>query len=263
MLKKISYTFSKKDNNKYPFTLKWLRSSAEIDFDNSLTFIVGDNGVGKSTLLQSIAIKAQIPQLTNEPYSDDLEYQAITKFAHHLKIQWDIKSQKGFFFRADDFISFVRKTKRLREDLENELDKLTELGVGELSFERLPYKNSLTALKNTYPKELESLSHGQAFLSLFKSRLSPRGLYILDEPEIPLSSQNQLALLYMINEQIKNGAQFIIASHSPIITAFPNARIYNISSERIEQIEYNEIENVQFMTSFMNDPKRFMHHILK
>jgi len=104
------------------------------------------------------------------------------------------------------------------------------------------------------------MSHGQSFLALFKSRLSPNSLYLLDEPETPLSPQNQLTLLYMIDEQIRQGSQFIIASHSPILTAYPSADIYNISSSKIKLVEYEEIENVDFMKNFMADPKRYMHY---
>ena len=98
---------------------------------------------------------------------------------------------------------------------------------------------------------------------MFKSRLSPNSLYILDEPETPLSPQNQLTLLCLIDEQIKQGSQFIIASHSPILTAHPEAAIYEISSQSIEEIAYDDIDNVAFMKHFMADPKRFMHYALK
>ncbi|MFP7307909.1 AAA family ATPase [Enterococcus faecalis] len=224
--------------------------------------MVGNNGVGKSTLLQALAIQNQIPQLTNESYETDPTYDKILAFTDCLKTEWSVKSKKGFFFRADDFISFVRENVRLRNELLHELDLLDERGVPKLAFERQPYENSLIALKRTYPKELHELSHGQSFLALFKSRLTPKSLYLLDEPETPLSSQNQLALLHMIDAQIKKGAQFIIASHSPILTAHPDAVIYRVEEERIASISYDEIENVVFMKNFMADPKRFMYYTL-
>lgn len=260
LLKKVILIKDNRNNNDYPFNLKWLNHTPEIEFKSPLTFFVGDNGIGKSTLLQSIAIQNQIPQLTNELYENDPEYETISKLSDCLKTQWDVKSKSGFFFRADDFISFVRKNKKLRKELENELDLLDEQGVNKFAFERQPYQNSLAALKRSYPKELHKMSHGQSFLALFKSRLSPNSIYLLDEPETPLSPQNQLTLLYMIDEQIKQGSQFIISSHSPILTAYPNAEIYNISSTQIKLIEYEEIENVEFMKNFMADPKRYMHY---
>lgn len=107
---------------------------------------------------------------------------------------------------------------------------------------------------------MHKLSHGQSFLALFKSRLVPNSLYLLDEPETPLSPQNQLTLLHMINEQIRQGSQFIIASHSPVLTAYPEADIYKIEEEKVSKINYEEIENVAFMKYFMADPKRFMYY---
>ncbi|MGX7014603.1 AAA family ATPase [Vagococcus silagei] len=237
-----------------------MHNTDEIVFNRPLTFMVGDNGVGKSTLIQAIAISNQIPQLTNQMYENDPEYENISQLANCLKSHWDVKSKRGFFFRADDFISFVRKNKKLRKELETELALLDEKGIDKLAFERQPFQNSLTVLKRSYPKELDKLSHGQSFLALFKSRLAPNSLYILDEPETPLSPQNQLSLLYMIDEQIKQGSQFIIASHSPILTAYPNADIYHIKHDDISLIEYEEIENVAFMKHFMTDPQRFMHY---
>lgn len=263
MLKKVRYISPVNNRYEYPFNLKWLPSISHLSFNQPLTFLVGSNGVGKSTMLQSLAIQNQIPQLTNESYESDPTYDKLLAFSDCLKTEWSVKSKNGFFFRADDFISFVRKNAQLRNELLHELALLDEKGVPKLSFERQPYENSLAALKRTYPKELHELSHGQSFLALFKSRLTPKSLYLLDEPETPLSSQNQLTLLHMIDAQIKQGAQFIIASHSPILTAHPDAVIYQIDEDRITSISYDEIENVTFMKSFMADPQRFMYYTLE
>ena len=263
MLKKMIYSQPENKKMSYPFNLKWLKKMNSLDFQRPLTFIVGDNGVGKSTLIQALGIQAQLPQLTNQSYDENPEYKAVSELAAALKLQWSPKLTQGFFFRADDFISFIRNTNKLRQELEDELDLLDRRGVSDLAFERQPYLNSLAALKRSYPKALHELSHGQSFLALFKSRLSPNSLYILDEPETPLSPQNQLTLLCLIDEQIKQGSQFIIASHSPILTAHPEAAIYEISSQSIEEIAYDDIDNVAFMKPFMADPKRFMHYALK
>lgn len=263
MLKKVCYTHPMNTRDEYPFSLKWLSYIDQFDLNHPLIFLVGNNGIGKSTLLQALAIQNQIPQLTNESYETDPNYDKMLAFAECLKTEWSVKSKSGFFFRADDYISFVRKNARLRNELLHELALLDERGVPKLAFERQPYENSLAALKRTYPKELHELSHGQSFLALFKSRLVPKSLYLLDEPETPLSSQNQLALLHMIDAQIKQGAQFIIASHSPILTAHPDAVIYRMEEDQINSISYDEIENVAFMKNFMTDPKRFMYYTLE
>ena len=260
MLKKITYSKPLGSAAIYPFNLAWLEGLEQIEFKQPLTFFVGDNGIGKSTLIQALAIHNQIPQLTNELYEDNPEFKTILQLANCLTSQWDVKSKKGFFFRADDFISFVRSTKKLKKELQEELALLDEREVPAQAYERHPYQNSLAALERTYPRELQTLSHGQSFLALFQQRLAPQSLYILDEPEIPLSPQNQLTLLYLIHEQIQQGSQFIIASHSPILTAYPGAEIYKLTEERLAQIDYEEIENVEFMTNFMADPQRFMYY---
>ena len=262
MLNQLNY-FEPKDNQRNcPFNLKWLKQLNTLSLRQPLTFLVGRNGIGKSTLLQGIAIQAQIPPLTNDVYEKNTEYQTILKLANALKLQWSVKTKCGFFFRADDYISFVRQNKALQEELQNELDLLDKKGVNPLAFERQPYQNSLTALKQTYPTELHHLSHGQSFLELFKSRLTPNSLYLLDEPEISLSPQNQLTLLYMIDQEIKRGSQFIIATHSTILTSHPKATIYSITENSIEPIHYDEMENVVFMKSFMASPERFIHYTL-
>lgn len=262
MLKKIIYNPSEEKNNIYPFNLKWLNNFKELNLDKPITYIVGENGVGKSTLIQAIAIQAQIPQLTYESYENNVDYESILNLASCLKSQWTNKTKKGFYFRADDFISFVREMKKLRDNLETELSLLDMKGVNKLAFERQPFQNSLYELNRVYPKELSQLSHGQAFLSLFKSRLTQKGLYILDEPEIPLSPQNQLTLLRMIDDQTREGAQFIISTHSTILTAHPNADIYKVEESSFKKVKYDDIENVQFMKSFMKDPDRYMYYTL-
>lgn len=131
----------------YPFNLKWLKKPQSIEFYQPLTFFVGDNGVGKSTLIESIAIHSQIPQLTNEPYDITTEYYSIDQLSQQLTSHWAVKSKRGFFFRADDFLRFIRETKQLRNELEYELKRLDGEGVGEYAFERQPYQNSLAALR--------------------------------------------------------------------------------------------------------------------
>lgn len=120
MLKSIHYVPPLINDENYPFNLSWLKTQQTITFNQSLTFVVGDNGIGKSTLIQSIAIHNQLPQLTNEPY-DSQEYLATSLLANQLKSYWTVKSKRGFYFRADDFLRFVRETKKLRDKMIYEL----------------------------------------------------------------------------------------------------------------------------------------------
>jgi predicted ATPase len=104
-------------------------------------------------------------------------------------------------------------------------------------------------------------SHGQSFLKLFASRFVPGGLYLLDEPEAPLSPQSQLALIAMIGDMIAQDAQFIIATHSPILLAFPNALIYSCDRVPIERVRFDELDHVVLTRDFLNDPGKFLRHL--
>lgn len=262
LLKKIRYINSNL-SKEFPFNLNWLNELNDLRFASNVTFFVGDNGIGKSTLLEAIAINAQSITLSDLGYSEKDEYGKVMKLSQSLKLEWTFRSQKGFFFRADDFISFIRDTKKRKLDAERALKEIDLVNPNPNAFERQPYLNTLAAIKNLYGSDLNELSHGQAFLSLFQSRLHPNGLYILDEPESPLTPQNQLSLLYMIHEQVKNGSQFLISTHSPVLMAYPNADIIEISKDRLQPISYNDIDHVQFMKNFMDDPQRFMHYTFK
>jgi predicted ATPase len=117
-------------------------------------------------------------------------------------------------------------------------------------------------MERRYGVDLDANSHGQSFLKLFQSRFVPGGLYLLDEPEAPLSPQSQLALLAMMAEMIGKDAQFVIATHSPILLAFPNARIYNFDATPIQAVAYEELDHVRITRDFLTAPGRYLNRIL-
>jgi predicted ATPase len=119
-------------------------------------------------------------------------------------------------------------------------------------------KRSLAELERMYGVDLDANSHGQSFLKLFGSRFVPGGLYLLDEPEAPLSPQSQLALLVMMQEMVAQQAQFIIATHSPMLLAFPGARIYSFDSAPVEEVPFGELDHVVLMREFLNGPERYI-----
>ncbi|HEX7939287.1 MAG TPA: AAA family ATPase, partial [Gemmatimonadaceae bacterium] len=122
----------------------------------------------------------------------------------------------------------------------------------------LPVKRSLAELEQMYGEDLDANSHGQSFLKLFSSRFVPGGLYLLDEPEAPLSPQSQLALLVMMQEMVAQQAQFIIATHSPMMLAFPGARIYSFDSTPVQEVPFDELDHVVLMREFLNRPERYL-----
>jgi predicted ATPase len=124
-----------------------------------------------------------------------------------------------------------------------------------------PTSASLHDMERRYGVNLDENSHGQSFLKLFRSRFVPGGLYLLDEPEAPLSPQSQLALLAMIGDMVREDAQFIIATHSPILLGFPNATIYSCDSVPIEPVPFEELDHVVITREFLNAPGRFLRHL--
>jgi predicted ATPase len=170
-----------------------------------------------------------------------------------------MKTRTGFYFRADDFISYIRQTKKRKMDALQALEEIEDPH----SMARMPHANTLYELNQLYSQELDTLSHGQAFLELFRSRLRPNGLYFLDEPESPLTPQNQLALLRLIYEAQQMGSQFVISTHSPILMAYPDADLIEIRKDSLAKVTYDEIEYVSFLQNFLQSPKHYIHYVLK
>jgi putative AbiEii toxin of type IV toxin-antitoxin system len=123
-----------------------------------------------------------------------------------------------------------------------------------LGLKQGPLASSLAEMERRYGVDLDANSHGQSFLKLFQSRFVPGGLYLLDEPEAPLSPQSQLALIAMMDEMVGQNGQFIIATHSPILLAFPGARIYTFDRTPVEAVEYDALDHVRLTRDFLNAP---------
>jgi predicted ATPase len=127
----------------------------------------------------------------------------------------------------------------------------------------MPYANEYQSLKHLYGDGLDAQSHGESYFKLFQSRFRPGGLYLMDEPEAPLSPNRQLTLIAMLKQMIEQDAQFIIATHSPILLAYPKSTIYNFEHGKIERAEYDELEHVQIMRGFLNNPDAYLKHLME
>jgi predicted ATPase len=125
-----------------------------------------------------------------------------------------------------------------------------------------PARASLAAMEQMYGAGLDARSHGEAFLALFQSRLVPNGLYLLDEPEAALSPQSQLALIALIAETVADNCQFILATHSPILLAYPHATIYSFDRVPIERVRYEELQHVNVTRDFLNDPASYLRRLM-
>ncbi|MEP6492687.1 MAG: AAA family ATPase [bacterium] len=250
---------------RFPFSVPIIRHLEQLDVGVPVTFLVGENGSGKSTLLEGIALAANLPTVGSESVDRDASLAAQRTLAKALRLVWNRRVRRGFFLRAEDFFGFTKALGKLRTEL---LERLGEL-EGEYADRSAwakglaagPSKASLAELERRYGVNLDENSHGQSFLKLFQARFVPGGLYLLDEPEAPLSPQSQLALIAMIGDMIKQDAQFIIATHSPILLGFPNATIYNCDRVPIERAKFEELDHVVITRDFLNAPERYLRHL--
>ena len=218
----------------YPFNLDLFQRNQSISFNSPVTFFVGENGSGKSTLLEAITRKCGIyiwqgmhrPRFNASPYEKGL-YKTID-------IEWtNGKKVPGSFFGSQIFNNFARI-----------LDEWLTMDPGLLEY--------------FGGKSLMTQSHGQSLMSFFKSRFKIKGLYLLDEPETALSPRSQLALLNLLKEICRSdNAQFIIATHSPILLACPDAHILTFDEIPVKQIAYENTDHFRIYKDFMADPQRF------
>ena len=250
----------------FPFDVPVVRALTELSFDTPVTFFVGENGSGKSTLLEALALAARLPTVGSAQAADDETLKAQRSLAKSLKLVWNRKSRAGFFLRAEDFFGFTKQLAKTRAEMTQRLseldDEYKERSAYAKGLASLPVKTSLAEMEGRYGEDLDANSHGQSFLKLFQSRFVPGGLYLLDEPEAPLSPQSQLGLMAMIADMLAQDAQFIIATHSPILLAFPGARIYSFDGGEAKVVEYGALDHVTITRDFLNAPERFLRHML-
>ena len=252
----------------FPFTVPAIQSLKSLDTAHAVTFFVGENGSGKSTLLEGIAAAARLPAVGSADVPRDESLAAQRRLGKALRLSWTRRATRGFFLRAEDFFGFTKRLAQERADFQQQIKEIeSEYRAQDRSKHALglaqgPIRASLADMERRYGIDLDANSHGQSFLKLFQSRFVPGGLYLLDEPEAPLSPQSQLALLAMIEAMVAQDGQFIIATHSPILLAFPDARIYNFDLSPVQAVAYEELDHVRLTRDFLNAPERYLRQIL-
>jgi predicted ATPase len=239
-----------------------IRALDALAFPTPVTFFVGENGSGKSTLLEGIASAAGLPAVGSADLSADATLDAQRQLGRALKLTWSRHTSRGFFLRAEDFFGFAKRLSAMRVEFNQRIAEL-EVEYADRSewakgLAMGPARASLADMERRYGADLDANSHGQSFLRLFQSRFVPGGLYLLDEPEAPLSPQSQLALMVMIQDMLAADAQFIIATHSPILLAFPGATIYSFDEVPAAEVPYDELEHVTLTRNFLNAPERYL-----
>ena len=216
----------------FPFNIPAFCNGIALDLPTPVTFFVGENGSGKSTLLEALAeICGFNPEGGNRDHYREAREDR-SELAQALKLSWMPKMTEGFFMRAESFYNFA-----------SYLD-----GSG----------SDFTAYGG---KSLHRQSHGESFLALFQSRFE-HGLFILDEPEAALSPQRQLAFLRIIHQlEVPRHAQFLIATHSPILLAYPDATLYQFEEDGIREVAYRETDHYLVTKEFLNGPERILRYL--
>jgi predicted ATPase len=249
----------------FPFTVPAVSTLGEVTFETPVTFLVGENGSGKSTLLESIAIATNLPAVAAAATRDDETLAAQRRLAKALVLAWTHRTRRGFFLRAEDFFGFARSLSKMRDEMRQRLADLEveykDRGAHARGLAQRPARASLAAMEASYGADLDANSHGQAFFQLFRSRFVPGGLYLLDEPETPLSPLSQLAFIAMLKDMVAQEAQFIIATHSPILLAMPGARILDFDAQPVCWTAYEDLEHVKLTREFLADPERFLRRL--
>jgi len=251
--------------DRFPFTIPAFQGLDEVTFPGPVTFFAGENGSGKSTLLEALAIAAELPAVGRVDASADDSLVSQRKLARALKGVWRRRTHRGFFLRAEDFFGFVQRLQKTRAEMEARIEEVEREYVGRSELaKRLakgPAAASLGAMEATYGRDLDAHSHGESFLHLFRARFVPDGLYLLDEPEAALSPQSQLAFVAMMGEMVRQGAQFIIATHSPLLLAVPGATIYSFDATPLQEVEYDVLDSVALFKGFLSAPERYMRRL--
>nr|WP_068890616.1 AAA family ATPase [Pedobacter panaciterrae] len=229
----------------YPFNIPTLQHFDKIVFHPKVTYLIGENGMGKSTLLEAIAVNLGF-NAEGGSKNFNFDTQATHSNLHsYLKISKGVhRMRDGFFLRSESFYNLASEIDMRDSDPD-------------------PESNRGRPIIDSYGgKSLHKQSHGESFWALFMNRFGGSGLYILDEPESALSITRQMAMLAQIDKLVNRRSQFIIATHSPIILAYPDATIYQMTPEGINEVKYNESDTYQLYKGFLDNPTQMTSILL-
>lgn len=246
----------------FPFNIPAVMFAQHINLDHKLTIFVGDNGTGKSTLLESLALKLNLP-LIGGMIGSHAGFEAAKLLQPFVQIQWNRETMAGFFFRAEDFSDFVNAVQREKEKIYNDLSYLHGQVDDAIIQQMSDSMNfSLRNMRKDYGEDMQAFSHGEAYLKILQTRIKDKGIFLLDEPEAALSPLKQLSLISFIMEVMnRNNAQFIISTHSPILMGIPNANLYQIIDTGMEQVKYRETEHYSITKNFLDNPDYYLRYL--
>lgn len=261
-LRSICIEQTSEADSAYPFSLPLVQQFGTLALESPMTVFVGENGSGKSTLLEAVAAAIGLPTVGGSSVDHDPTLMPARRLAAEMKLVWTRKTRRGFFLRAEDFFNFTRRINETRaemEDLHREYEG--KQGIG-WDIARGAVSGQRAQIVGRYGEDADARSHGESFLNLFESRFVPNGLYLLDEPEAPLSPQRQLALMSMMMRMVEErDAQFIVATHSPILMGFPEAHLVSFDVLPPQRVAYEETEHVSLTRDFLVNREAFLRHL--
>ena len=233
-LRELAYQRDATLGSDYPFTLSlFAQTDFAIAFTRPVTMLVGEHGTGKSTLLEAIAKHCGFSLAGGNRNHGSGGGEDIAAFVAALRFSWLPKITTGLFLRAETFFNFA-----------GQLDAM------------------FGGFDGTRP--LHEQSHGEAFLTLFGSRMQGRGIYIMDEPEAALSPSRQLAFLLLLRELEQGGeAQVLIATHSPILMAYPGAQVLELKAGSVGEADYRQTNHFRLMRRFLENPDAYFAHLFR
>lgn len=231
-----------KDRDAFPYSLATVRALDGLAFHPKVTFLVGENGSGKSTILEALAIAWGFnPEGGSKAFNFSTHRSHTNLHAALRLLKGPIRSKDGFFLRVESYYNVA-----------------TSIDMNDS--EPRPGRRIIDAYGGT---SLHEQSHGESFFALLEHRFHGQGLYILDEPEAALSPSRQMSMLALMHRLIAKNAQFIIATHSPIIMSYPDATIFRLDGRGIEQVAYEDTEHVQVTREFLNHREMMLDILLK
>ena len=249
----------------YPFDVPAIANLRTVRFDRAITLFVGENGTGKSTLLEAIALAADLPSAGTSELSNDRSLDPVRPLAAALRLGWSARQRQGCYFRAEDFLGFVRRIEATRAELRTAADQVAidkaAHGDAEVRRAQAPYTGQIAALTSHHGENADGRSHGESFLAFFRDRLRRRGLFVLDEAEAALSPLRQLAFLALLREAERAGAQVLMATHSPIVLAYPGATILSFDDGSIKRAAFDDLEHVRLTRAVLADPEAFTRRL--
>lgn len=251
------------DPSEFPWSLPIIRWLEALRFTAPVTFLVGENGSGKSTLLEGLAAGMDCVVAGGADMERDESLAVARKFAAGYRFSRRHKPRAKLFVRAEDLFGFVRRVGRSMDELKA-LESHFEANIkGEYGRQlaRGVARGQHGALAERYGEDPDAKSHGETFLNLLEKRLIVEGLYFLDEPEAPLSPLRVLSLISLLKQVVADGSQLVIATHSPILMAFPGAEILVFDGDHLTPTPWDELDHVRLTRAFLNDPASYLRRL--